>query len=1059
MVNLHNHSHYSFLDGLSSIEGMVARAKLLDQPALALTDHANICGAIPFYKECKKQRIKPIIGCEIYITRDYALKGQSWGLNAHLLLLARNNTGYHNLIKTVSEAYEHFYYRPRLTLEDLAKYSEGLICTSACLSSPFREWLMGESFDDPWRDTCEGLIDVFGEHFFFETQTYEAQGQYDYNTLIRAQGKRNRPVIVTSDCHYSRPEDFKSHDVLLAIQTGKDYDDPNRMSHACNTLYLHGEEELLKLGFPQEEIENTHMIADLCNVELDFSTKFPEVPNALETIKTVCEYRLQDLDRGVQKYRDRMEEELRIIQSCGFPEYFVILAEIVNWARDQGIRVGPARGSAAGSLVCRYLGITEVDPIKYDLMFYRFLNPDRIGLPDIDVDFEDTRREDVIEHIIDQYGREAVSNICTFQRRGTKQAFKDVARTMKIPHGESIEFSKMIPDGDASLTEVKESDPVLAKKCDSIGITSEMESFINSLIGSPRQPSKHAAGMVMAPGKITDYIPTMKIKEDVVTMYDMRSVEDSGLVKFDILGLNTLRLVSDAIDLIVEGGGERHNGGPDVLRAEVEEQIRQYDDPAVFKMIAEGSTVGCFQIETVGCTNLCRRLKTEKFEDIVHVVSLYRPAVLHTPMLGQYIENRKNPEDMDFVHPSLKKYLSATYGIMLFQEQQMQMTMDVASFSPSEADQLRKGAAKKIPELVRELGNKFLDQARENGHKNAGAMWDLLKKAGYGFNRAHAVSYSMITYWTACLKCHYPLEFHCALLNSEDKDDKLQVYVSATKKAGIRFAELDINTALHNHTIDGDTIVPGFKAIKGIGDMSSLSIIEERERGGPYLSVEDFLSRQDYSVIDKAVLIALIKSGAMDFLGHRRTDLLLVNTEGEYYICETMDKLRASYNLSKKHVGQTSLFDMQEVQKIDLGIVYETEPEDEIFLRLTEKEVLGFNFEDPLYKMEDIIRENTVTGIEEIEETDPKKSIRVVGVIEDSKFLKTRRGGDIARFTLRTLDDKIPVIVFGSNIFENRDEIYEGNLVVLSAIPNFYRGDTGLQATIIKPADEGNILL
>jgi DNA polymerase-3 subunit alpha len=1055
--NLHNHSNFSFLDGMSRIEEMVSRAKEMGQPALALTDHGVMTGIIPFYKACKKYGVKPVLGMEAYFTRDLDAKGKSGEVNAHLLMLAMNNVGYRNLMKLSTIGHENFYHRPRLSVENLDQYNEGIFITTTCLASPFRKaWLDDPALINPWHTACEQLFEIFEDRIACETQTYEAQRQYDYNDAVRAQAdKRGVPTIVTSDCHYTRKEDYDAHDLMLAIQSRKDFDDPNRMKHDCNTLYLHSEKEIISLGFPESEVTNTKAIADMCDVELDFDVKFPRQEGALEQLRMDCDEGLRRMGMGDNDvYRARVDHELSVIERTGFPDYFVVLADITRHAKQAGIPVGPGRGSAAGSLVCKLIGITDVDPIHHGLLFERFINPDRVGLPDIDVDFGDERRSEVVDYIVEKFGERSTAQICTVHKLGVRQAVKDVLRTYRVNFHISNSITAMIPFDAESLEQAMEEIPAIKELWQQTELGAEVIGFIDKLHGMPRQPGTHAAAMVIAPGDITDYIPLMRVRGETVTGYDMYAIEDVGLVKFDILGLKNLTVIDHTIQAIREKEEpESENGW---VMNSIVDSMNALDDPEVFKMIGEGKTLGCFQIETSGIAGLCKKLKISEFEDIVQAISLYRPAVLGTEMMEQYLKNRENPDRIRYTHPDLEQFLGETYGIMLFQEQLMQMSMEIGGFTPAEADTLRKGVAKKLPEIVLELKGDFIAGARKKGYRVAEAerMFKILEEGGYGFNRSHAVAYATISYQTAWLKHHYPVEFMVSILNCEKDYDKLQEYFSEARRLGIEVLPIDINKSIYDHVANDKRIRPGLKIVKGVGEPPAETLVRNRKHGD-FKTLEDFILRFNATKVNSKVLRALIAVGAMDGLNYSRRQML---EEGKVKlkVSECVDLIRRSRQMESRHQGQETLFNMATLTQVNLDLDPDLPEYSEPELRALEVENLGFYLNDPLYEMEDVIRLNSLTTTEEIERHKNDAWIKCVGIVEEPRVFKytPRRTGSPeqgCRWSLKTLDDKVSCVSFGANYQRAWSLLQQGTVVLVSGKFNEYQGDIGLIVNTVKP--------
>jgi len=1048
--NLHVHSNYSYLDGLSKIEDIVSRVKEMGQQAVACSDHGSISGLPHFYKTCRKEGIKPILACELYFTRDAnervsKKKGvKRRDFNSHLLAIAKTTQGYKNLVKLTSESYDNFYFNPRVTLEMLDKYRDGLIICTACLASPFAKHFMGNELDKPWKSSVEGILEIFKDNLFFETQPYDSDEQREYNRIIRQEAvRRNIPVITSTDSHYTRREDYKVHEVLLAIQSGSSIHNKDRMGHDSPTLYLHSEEELLELGFPPEELNNTVHLAKMCNAEIDFSTKFPKVQNAKKIILKSCETRMKELGfEGNEVYEDRLKHELKTIEKCGFEDYFVILADILNFAKEKGIRTGYGRGSAAASLVCMLMGITKIDPIKHDLLFARFLHEDRIGNPDIDTDISDERREEVVNYIIEKYGRENVANISTIGRLGVKAAFKDIARAYEIPFGISNDLSGSIPYDCKSIRELYNTDEFWKQKYDGYALSLEILELTDSLKGSPRQPGTHAAGFVIAPGPITDYVPLMKIKDEIVTAYDMQAIEDCGLVKFDILGLKTLTIVEKSIDLI---------------NKDLENEFVKLNDPQVFKMIRDGWTLGCFQIETQGITALCKQIKVSNFEDICHVISLYRPGVLGTEMMHLYLKNRETPGKIEYIHDSISKYLEKTYGILLYNEQKMKMSMDIAGFSGSKADELRKGIAKKKPEIIMGLKNQFISGAinRDYSKKDAERIFKILEDGGYDFNEAHAVSYGCLSYVTAYLKTYYPLEFMTCVINSESDEEKLGQYFFECKRLGIQILPFDINKSYEYCTIENRMIRLGINLAKGIGESASSFIIKERKEGG-FTSVENFIKRVNLTKVNSKVIKVLVMLGFFDSLNWNRRELTQTEKGSDKLILEAyLDMEKKASRLRKGTKNQPSLFNLEalEYKEMDLRRLKDLGENEKIKI---EKENLGYFINDPLF---DIYNSSNgkFKNIEDGEEN-PQAVLSYAGIIESFKVFpmfdrKTKKQSEGCGFTLRTIDSKLRCIIFTSDFHRSRMCIQNGQIVKVDGKYNFYKGEKGIIALNVERLD------
>lgn len=886
-AHLHVHTEYSLLDGACRIEKLMDRVAELGQTAVAMTDHGVMYGAIDFYRAAKARGIHPVIGCEVYVTpgsrfeRGYA-QGQ-W--HRHLILLCENMEGYRNLIHMVSLSFsEGFYVRPRVDLDLLRKHSKGLICLSACLAGSIPQALMNGDYEGAKRQALE-FREIFGENnFFLEIQDHGIEAQKEVNMgLYRLADETGIPLVATNDAHYLTREDARIQDVLMAIQMGKTVDDPTRMKFETSEFYIKSEEEMFAL-FPThpDAIARTVEIANRCQVEFEFGKyhlpqfDVPDGYTAREYLDKLCleglHERYPDDDGTV---RERLDYEINMIDKMGFVDYFLIVSDFIHYAKRNGIPVGPGRGSAAGSIVSYCLGITDLDPIKYSLYFERFLNPERVSMPDIDVDFCYVRRPEVIEYVTRKYGADHVAQIVTFGTMAARAAIRDVGRALSIPYNEADAVAKQVPmELHITIDRALTINPELKKMYDSNPTVKNLIDTARALEGMPRHASTHAAGVVITKDPVDTYVPLARNDEQMVTQFTMTTLEELGLLKMDFLGLRNLTVIADAEKMI-----RRHT--PDFSIEKVSDH-----DAATFQMLGQGRTMGVFQLESAGITNVVTGLRPQSIEDITAVVALYRPGPMQS--IPRYIECRHHPEKVRYKHPLLEPILSVTYGCMVYQEQVMEAFRKLAGYSLGKADMVRRAMSKKkFKELEKErvsfiYGNpdEGIDGAIARGvpEQTAAEIFDeIMDFANYAFNKAHAVCYAVVSYRTAYLKCHYPREYLAALLTSVlDVPGKISEYIAEAKEMGIRVLPPDVNSSEDGFSVSGEDIRFGLAAIKNVGRAFMRQLVEERQANGPYTSLMDFCERLYDKDLNRRALESMIQAGAFDSMGFHRSQMLAV---------------------------------------------------------------------------------------------------------------------------------------------------------------------------------------
>lgn len=1013
-VHLHVHTEYSLLDGASRLDEIIDEAKKLGMDSLAITDHGQMYGVMEFYKKAKKANIKPIIGCEVYVAiRSRFDKTDLDKVRYHLILLAENEIGYRNLTKIVSIAnLEGMYYKPRVDKETLRKYHDGIICLSACIQGEIPRAIIEDNFEKADALTKE-YIEIFGKNnFFIELQKHGIpEEEKAAEGLIALAKKYEIGLVVTNDSHYTKKEDSAFHDILLCIQTGKTQNEKNRMKFANDEFYLKSPDEMSVL-FPDypEAMDNTIKIAERCNVDFTFGRHilpkyiWTDNKSSEEYLKELCLKNLRHrYPDESPKIKERLEYELSIIHSMGFDSYFLIVWDFINYARSKNIPVGPGRGSAAGSIVAFILGITDIDPLRYNLLFERFLNPERVTMPDIDVDFCYVRRKEVIEYVKERYGEDHVAQIITFGTMKARAAIRDVGRVMDIPYAEVDKVAKLIPR-DLGIT----LDKALAESSEFRSLyegNSEMRRLIDyarDIEGLPRQPSTHAAGIVIAREPLTEYMPVRLSEDDMIeTEYEKDLVEELGLLKMDFLGLRTLTVISDTIKNIHEAQNIEINVN----------EIPLVDEKTA-KMLCEGKTGAVFQMESPGMTQLVKDIAPKGFEDLIPTVALYRPGPLGSGMVKDFIDGRHGKKEITYIHPMLENILKETFGVVLYQEQVMQIVQNLAGFSLGEADILRRAMGHKEPELLLQKKETFLSGTRKNDIKDdiANKIFDLLAHfANYGFNKSHSAAYALVAWQTAYLKAHFPAEFMAAMLTSVmDSSDKISVYLELAKRMGIKILPPDINASSSNFSVDGKSIRFGLAAVGGIGEKAITAIQKIRDKSGTFMSLMDFCSRIDSNAINKRVVENLIKCGAFDSLNVKRSQLLAV-MEKTIALAARKQREEAS--------GIIGLFD-DETLKIDDEIKLPDIPEESRKKLLEwEKDITGFYITGhPLDEYKSIL--NNLIPIEKIlsGKIDDGKLVRIGGIIKSAKRTTTKNGDTMCFAEIEDYTRSIEIVVF-PNLF------------------------------------------
>ena len=1083
-VHLHLHTGYSLLDGEGKIKQVVARAKELGMSSIAITDHGVMYGCVDFYKAAKDAGIKPILGCEVYVVaKSMKTKSNEDGNGTHhLVLLVKNETGYNNLMKIVSTAsIDGFYYKPRVDHEFLKQHSEGIIALSACLGGEVQSLILNEQIEKA-KEAALFYKDTFKDGFYLELQYHGVDEERKVNgVLVQMSKELDIPLVATNDVHYIKQEDAKAHDVLLCIQTGKTVDDEKRMRYPSDQFYLKSQEEMYDMfSYVPEALENTEKIAEMCNFDYQFHvSKLPKFPlpenehDPYEYLKKLCFAGLVerydvfkdftgnnfDIDKVIKLgneneeakvYVDRLTYELGVIKQMGYVDYFLIVWDFIKFANDHDIPTGPGRGSGAGSIVAYTLGITKINPIKYNLIFERFLNPERVSMPDIDSDFCYERRQEVIDYVVRRYGSSNVSQIITFGTMAARMCIRDVGRAMNYSYAEVDKVAKMIPSlqgKNITIEKALELNPELNSLYESDNRVKELIDISKSLEGLPRHSSTHAAGVVIASKPLMEYVPLQKNEDNIVTQFDMTTLEELGLLKMDFLGLRTLTVMKDAVEMI------KQNRGIDVDLDKID-----FDDQEVYKMIGEGKTVGIFQLESPGMTSFMKELKPDSLEDIIAGISLYRPGPMAE--IPRYIQNKNHPDNIQYITPELEHILNVTYGVMVYQEQVMQIVRDLAGYSLGRSDLVRRAMSKKkhavmqqerqnfIHGIVDENGNVEVPGCIRNGiSEEAGnKIFDqMMDFASYAFNKSHAAAYAVVGFQTAYLMRYYPVEFTAAMLNSVmGINEKVAYYIRFAESSGIKVLPPDINKSYSKFTVSGNTIRFGLAAVKNVGENVVESIVKCRKEKGLFKDLPDFCNKVDTTTINKRAVESLIKVGAFDEFGVFRSRLLAVYEK----------LLDSATNQKKKNIeGQMSLFGADfggivEEPRIQYPNIKEFNKRNILAI---EKEMTGLYLSGhPLDDYKKSLKIQTNIDIEKIlqtsemmDETEESALITddntisdgqrvIIGGIISAVNRKVTRSNDIMAFmTVEDLTASMEVIVFPKTLKKVNSMVNEDELVVV----------------------------
>ncbi len=1066
-VHLHVHTQFSMLDGAIRIDDLISRSLEYEMGAVAVTDHGAMYGALQFYEKARKAGIKPLVGCEFYVAeKSRLIHDKTAGHNFHLVLLAMNKEGYQNLMKLTSLAQtEGFYYRPRIDMELLNRHNEGLIALTACLHGEI-PWRITNNDPGGARKKAKEMLGLFGDRLYLEIQENGIAKQQIANRGLIELGKElDIKIVATNDCHYLTQKESYAHEVLLAIQTGHVMTDPKRFRFSTDELYFKSAPEMAaQFDYCPEALSNTLEIADRCNLELSFGENhfpiFPVPEN--ETLETIFEKacwqglderlvhlrELQEVSKELEKvYKDRLTMEIGIIKTMGFAGYFLIVADFIIWSKEQQIPVGPGRGSGAGSLAAYAMAITDIDPIPYGLIFERFLNVERMSMPDFDVDFCKDRRDEVIDYVRKKYGGdEHVAQIVAYGSMKARAVLRDVGRTLEIPLPVVDKIAKLVPEElQITLKKAIAKEPRLKDAMASSDNIKELLNVAQTLEGLCRHKSTHAAGVVISPKPMVEYLPVcVGPKKEILTQYDMKYTEKTGLIKFDFLGLKTLTVIDRALKLI------RHNTGSEVILAKI-----PLDDPKTYDLLCRGDGLGVFQLESDGMRELLVKMKPEQFSDLIALVALYRPGPLESGMVDTFINTKHGRQVVEYPHPSIENVLKETYGVIVYQEQVMKIASILAGYSLGDADILRRAMGKKIHAVMEEERGKFMAGCAKNKipKDKAKYIFDLMAKfAGYGFNKSHSAAYALIAYQTAWLKAHYPAQFLAALLSCDvDNTDKVVKYISECKQMGLSVLPPDINESFNDFTVIENRIRFGLAAVKNVGGAALESIIAERKNGGAYKSLSDLCNRIDSSKVNRKVIESLIKAGGFDSLGfHRAQYIDVLDLAIEQAKAVQRDRLS----------GQMSLF----------GLVKKTEAEKEDNQNIVmpdiaqwpqlqklrfEKETVGFFLTGhPLESAAADIKRIADYTIEQLTDLPDKQPVRFGGLVKHAKPHKTRKGDSMAFTVFEDMSASVEVVVFPST-YEQCSHLLESEnpLMVLGAIQQGERGAKIIAESIDTLAD------
>ncbi len=1038
-VHLHCHTEFSLLDGTIKIKDLCAKASDFGLPAVAITDHGNLFGAIQFYTTAKEFGLKPIIGCEVYVAPEHRSIKQARSAGEagyHLILLAQNSEGYHNLIKLVSRGFtEGFYYKPRIDKELLSRFNHGLIAMSACLKGEIPSVLLKGSFHKA-KEIVKEYTNLFPNRFYLELQDNDIPEQYEINEkLLEISRQENIPLVATNDCHYLLPEDVEAHDILLCIQTNACVTDQKRMRFNTEKLYYRPPNEMSEaFAHCPDAIENTKTITDACNVEIELGRHhFPvySLPSGKTLEKEFASMARQGLKERFKQlsyqieedtYWQRLEKELDIICRKGFAGYFLIVQDFINWAKMQGIPVGPGRGSAAGSLAAYSLKITNLDPIRYNLLFERFLNEERESLPDIDVDFCYNRREEVIRYVMDKFGQNSVAQITTFGTMKAKAVVRDVGRALGMSFSETDKIAKLIPDGlNVTIEKAIDQEPELQKKTEEDEQIAKLINISKKLEGLCRHASTHAAGIVISDKPMEEYLPLyIGKKGEIVTQYDMKRVEKVGLIKFDFLGLKTLTVINDTLELAKKNNKEI----PDL-------DTLPLDDPAPFELLCNGLTDGVFQLESRGMRQVLMDMKPSKFEDLIALLALYRPGPLESGMVTDFIQRKHGRIKVDYPHPSLEPILRETYGVILYQEQVMRIASELADYTLGDGDILRRAMGKKDPQVMAQQRSKFLQGAKQNGlpEETASHLFDLIEKfAGYGFNKSHSAAYALISYQTANLKAHFPVEFMAALMTSEvGNTDKVMAHINACREMTISIQPPDINKSEHPFTVEKEFIRFGLSGIKNVGDGAIQNIVQERSKNGPFQNFLNFCERVNLRKVSRRVIESLIKSGAMDCFGSSRA-ALFASLDRVVSVAQKRSRSQQNGQLSLLSFVRDSKTNKSEDKSSGIGLdlqAAKTEEWSEDQKLHYEKESLGFFLSGhPLLPFKDRLKLLEITFLKDCLELPPDTEIRTAFLVTGCKEITTRKGDKMAFCQIEDLTGRAELTLFPETYKKVKEDLH-----------------------------------
>ncbi len=1057
-THLHTHTQYSLLDGACKIPDLIKKASQYKMPALAITDHGNMFGVIEFYLEAQNAGIKPIIGCEVYIAPNSRFEKKLGGIEEtsfHFILLAKDESGYRNLMKLVSAGYlEGFYYRPRIDKEILSQHAKGLIGLSSCLKAEIPLLIKNGQINTAFK-VCDEFNSIFGRNnFYLELMDNGLEEQKIVNQgLLKISKDLNIPLVATNDIHYLKKEEAKAHEALLCIQTQTTLQDSKRLRFQTEEFYFKSPEEMRELfkDLPSA-LRNTLEISERCNLELDFSSvhlpKYspPGSSSCKEYLKQLCYEGLNKRYKEIlPQILERLEHELKIIDQMGFQSYFLIVYDFVNYAKSRGISTGPGRGSVAGSLVSYLLGITDIDPIKYSLIFERFLNPQRLGLPDIDIDFCFERRQEVIDYVIGKYGKDHVCQVITFGTMQARQAIRDVGRVMGLSYSQVDKIAKLIShDPNIRLEDaLRETEFRLQYSTDP-----QVKTLVDialSLEGLSRHASVHAAGVVISDRPLTDYMPLFKSQEDQITTgYDMGGLERIGLLKIDFLGLRTLTVIEQTIKLIREN-----------QKISIDIDTLSLDDRETFKLLCEGNTLGVFQLESSGMRELLKKLSPNCFEELIATLALYRPGPIGSGMVDDFIQRKHRKIPFSYLDKHLESILSSTYGIIVYQEQIIEIASKLAGFSLAQADLLRRAMSKKIPEVMEEQRAEFVKGCIKNEitQDRANKIFDLIEYfSGYGFNKSHSSAYALISYRTAYLKANFPIEFMASLLNSEkDNIEKIAEYVNEANRLGIKVLPPDINKSFQNFTIEEGKIRFGLLAIKNVGATACESIQREREKGGEFLSLEDFCRRVDLRTVNRKVIESLIKAGVFDCFGLFRSQMTAC-------LDDVLEE--ASVIQKDRERGQLSLFDRAKGFR-NLGALPKIKEWPEPQLLSFEKEMLGFYISGhPLARYASNIKRFTTNSTNQLPKLADGNEVKIMGIIIKIKQTTTRKNNEkMAIIKLEDLEGDVEVIIFPTTYRQAYVYLQQNTVVLVKGRLNLREKTPKIIAsTVISSQDVYNLI-